>query len=779
MRAQRIAIGRARRSGVIFGSLKDDWDQSDTPPPGPGRPAGGPPEHLDPLAGEHADWYAPEDESALRTFLFKYLPILFLCLIAFWPAWRGGDFLWQDDVHVTQLPPLRSAPGLWSLWKNPTVNPDWAPLSYTLLWPQHLLWQVKVPMGYHLVSLFVHTFNAFLVWMLLRRLDVPCALAAAMLFALHPLQIEPAAWIARQPVVWGALFGLAFVLVYLRYAQADNVVVDPSRIVRLPETPWLLYTFAMVTYLLAGLSQPLLVCTLPLVAGLVAWWKRDDFGRRDLLKLLPFVLIGAAMAATHFWVELRQQDQGRVYLRPFSGWETLFVPVRAVLYYLTKFVLPTDLSVVYQPWTIHPRNVLLWLALVSVVVIGVALWAKRRDIGRAPVAAFAAYLLLLLPLVTPLNRAQMGDGFVANRFAYLATIVPAAIVLAIVGVLLRRIPRQTRLWVAPVAGSVFGIALMVFANAGQARSFKSSLAMWENAVAASDGQNTTALIRRGKAYQAADDLTKAFTDFEEVDRQSGFRNVEAKIALGEIAETYDLKYATWCYQQALAVAPDKPEPYRKLGAVLVRQKQYAKAAEIYQDGLDRFPNDVDLLRLMGMAMAYQNKADAANNYFEKAIATDPRFLPARLDYARVLGAQKKYQEAFQQYNEAIKIDPRSFEAFMGAGGMLFQLGGYEQSYNCFRTALYYRPDDVEARFGAGLAAAKHAQLYWYKGDQALAQAKIKEATAFLKRVTELKKDSNIAKSALEQATALATEIEKGPPKNRPTTRSAEPTTREG
>ena len=187
--------GQPSRKPIAVISAEDDYDRDET----------------------SLDWVAPEDDSRARVVLFKFLPILFLCLIAYWPTWRpGGQFVWQDDIHITSNNPLRSVPGLGMIWAHPRVTPQWAPLGYTLIWPQHLVWSDKTPVGYHIVSLLIHSFNALMVWMLLKRLELSGALVAALIFALHPMQIESVAWIARQPMLWGAGWGLAFLLVYLR-----------------------------------------------------------------------------------------------------------------------------------------------------------------------------------------------------------------------------------------------------------------------------------------------------------------------------------------------------------------------------------------------------------------------------------------------------------------------------------------------------------------------------------------------------------------------------------
>jgi tetratricopeptide (TPR) repeat protein len=749
--------------------VKDDYDQ---PEPRRVRPAG-----VNPGSGgfEHSDWYAPEDDSRIRALLLKYLPILFLSAAALFPAWTQGKFLWQDDIHVTANNPLRTTDGLGRLWRSPTITPDWAPLSYTLLWPQHYIWQSNYTIGYHLVSLFLHSFNAIMVWMLLRRLDVKGAFLGAIVFALHPMQAEAVAWIGRQPMLFGTFWGLLFALLYLRYSGADNTVIDPSKIFRFPETPWLLYAFAIVTYLLAVLSYPLLVCTLPLVMLVIAWWKKDDFSATDVYRLLPLIVMGVIAAGVNWFIEFRRPGMER----SFSGLEVLLIPGRAVWFYIGKFLFPVGLATAYRPWTVSPRDVLQWLALASIVVIAAALWLRRREVGRTAFAPLAIYLLLLLPMITPLNRVEMQGSNVADRFHYLAMAAAAGVVIGVIGQAMSRVPRHQLLWIGGISGGVLTAVLAVFMWI-RSTHFKSPLAMWENTVAA-DQENYTAHIRLGKVYQEDKDkpqLDKAIGEFERVDRVNGGRNLEAKIALGELAEANnDIKLATEHYRAALAAAPDSPEPYRHLGQVLVKQKQYDEAAKIYQDGLTRFPKDADLNRLMGIAVAFQSKPDEAIGWLKKSIEINPYVAQTHVDYANVLQVAKKYEEAIKEFNEAVKLDPKNYEAYMGAGLLCLKAQNFEAAFNCFANASYFRPEDPDAWHMRGITTTLQARAAWIKGDQQMALNKIKEATTSIQRATELKPDFEVAKRNLAATKALGARIAQGPP-DRPATQATQPTTRQ-
>src|SRR5580700_5064521 len=118
-----------------------------------------------------------------------------LTLVCYWPALRGG-MLWDDDGHVTK-PELRSLSGLGQIWFNVHATQQYYPLLHSAFWAEHLLWGDET-LGYHLANVLEHAAGAFLLVLALRRLGLPGACLAGVLFAVHPVCVESVAWISEQ-----------------------------------------------------------------------------------------------------------------------------------------------------------------------------------------------------------------------------------------------------------------------------------------------------------------------------------------------------------------------------------------------------------------------------------------------------------------------------------------------------------------------------------------------------------------------------------------------------
>ena len=154
--------------------------------------------------------------------------IFLVTLLAYLPALHGG-FIWDDDGHVTRTD-LRSLAGLFRIWFEIGATQQYYPLLHSAFWLEHRLWGDSA-FGYHLLNVLLHASAASLAGMLLRRLAMPGAWFAALLFALHPVGVESVAWISEQKNTLSAVL-------YLGEATGErtNVELVKGRMVELFET---------------------------------------------------------------------------------------------------------------------------------------------------------------------------------------------------------------------------------------------------------------------------------------------------------------------------------------------------------------------------------------------------------------------------------------------------------------------------------------------------------------------------------------------------------------
>jgi protein O-mannosyl-transferase len=109
---------------------------------------------------------------------------------AYFPAF-GGGFILDDDKLLTANELIRDPGGPYRFWLTTNAYDYW-PLSNSSLWMEWRLWGMHSA-GYHVTNLFLHLTVSLLIWLVLRNLSIPGAFLAALIFGIHPVNVESAA----------------------------------------------------------------------------------------------------------------------------------------------------------------------------------------------------------------------------------------------------------------------------------------------------------------------------------------------------------------------------------------------------------------------------------------------------------------------------------------------------------------------------------------------------------------------------------------------------------
>ncbi len=149
-----------------------------------------------------------------------------LCVLAYWPS-MGSKYIIDDDLYLTNSPFIKSADGLRLFWFS--MEPiDYYPVSNTTLWIEWRLWGMN-PWGYHATNVLLHLASAILVWSVLKKLAVPGAFLAALLFAVHPVNVESVAWISQRKDLLAVVFFLISVFWYLKSDELPATIGEGLR----------------------------------------------------------------------------------------------------------------------------------------------------------------------------------------------------------------------------------------------------------------------------------------------------------------------------------------------------------------------------------------------------------------------------------------------------------------------------------------------------------------------------------------------------------------------
>ena len=344
----------------------------------------------------------------LRNSLLK-ATVLVLAVAWIYTPVSHGEFLWDDHILVTDNWMVQSGSlgGLAAIWVEPD-GPDYFPLTYTALWLQ---WQAfgENPNGYHLVNVALHAISGLLLWRLLAQLRLSGAWLAALLFAVHPVCVESVAWISEIKNTLSLPFFLLACLCWVRQDEAGSGFTQKR---------W--YAASLTAFVLALLAKPSMV-GLPLLTLLYAWWKRQQISRRDLLRMVPPLLIAITMGLITIWYQRERAIAGEVL--PIGGLLSRVTTAgMAVVFYLATTFWPVGLMPIYPRWLSEQAALWPLLPLVGLTTVAVLMWQNRHSWGRHAVLAGGFFSLMVAPVLGLVPMSFMRVSWVSDHFLYLPMI---------------------------------------------------------------------------------------------------------------------------------------------------------------------------------------------------------------------------------------------------------------------------------------------------------------------------------------------------------------------
>lgn len=317
----------------------------------------------------------------------------------------GYPFTNWDDLHaIVNNPRLTwSLENFVALWTPGGVPHEmlYVPITYCSYLADELLFQ-RTAAGVHAVNVLLHTANTTLVLLLCRRLGLAVAgtVVATLIFALHPVQVEPVAWAVGRKDLLSALFGLSAILLHLGPA-ADCEKSAWRRIA------------VFATAALAMLAKPSMI-VLPVLLSIFDWWRQGHLARRQMtgrieLYLLALVIVG---------VNVVMPDEPHMNAAYSMRFRLLCVPWVG-LGWLARLA-GAHVSPIYGWPSVADSGMVIAGGLLFIVVAAVILAVLLKTGEKRALAG----LVFATVAIAPAGMIVIGgrDFITADRYGYLATI---------------------------------------------------------------------------------------------------------------------------------------------------------------------------------------------------------------------------------------------------------------------------------------------------------------------------------------------------------------------
>ena len=629
--------------------------------------------------------------------LMRIVISLFLVVVTFLAYWQVLDhgFLNFDDTryvtentHITKG--LAREGVVWAFTKSYASN--WHPVT----WLSHML-DFEIygldPSGHHLTNLFFHIANTILLfWVLLKMTGALWRSGfVAVLFALHPLNVESVAWIAERKNVLSTFFWFLTLWVYVGY-------VEKKRIKN--------YLLVVLCLALGLMAKPMLV-TLPFVLILLDFWPLKRWGWEDthteaetrtlkaetlaslVMEKIPlFILVAGASVTTY----IVQKGGGAMRSTEFSSlYSSTANALVSYLDYLEKMAWPRGLSVFYP----YPGNALpAWKVLVcGLVLVGVTTWVVRA-IRRAPYLA-VGWFWYLGTLVPVIGIVQVGEQAMADRYMY----IPLIGIFIAIAWRLPELMKNGKQKLLPILGGVF-IFLLVALTWTQVRHWKNGITLFEHAISVTKNESPSFVIvynNLGHALASEKQYEEAVTQYRQGIKINPYYS-KAHNNLGHaLNELKRYDEAIEHYQQAISIEANYAEAYNNLANALGKKGKLKESIAYYNEAI-RFKGDYAEAHFnLGVTLGQQGRFEEAIGQYQKAVQIKPDFVRAHNNLASLLGQRGDFVGAISNYQKAITIDPGFAKAHNNLGSTLAQQGKFEEATEHFERALNNDPNYVDAR----------------------------------------------------------------------------------
>ena len=471
-----------------------------------------------------------------QAFLAKAGLIVLITFAVYLPALRGG-FVFDDYPLITENGMVRADNGIRLFWSGAGAA-DYYPLTGSLWWLEWRWWGDHAA-GYHVLNVLLHAANAVLVWIILCRLNIPGAWLAALVFAIHPVNVATAAWISEQKNTLSMLFFCVAILLYLRFDA---------------ESRWDCYGLSLGAFLLALFSKTAVVMLPVALLGCV-WWLHGRLRWKDCLRGAPFFVLSLLFGLVTVWFQYHRVLRGTTF-RAGGFLSRLAEAGWVIWFYLGKVLWPINLSVIYPKWNIDASRGTSWLPLLLLAGCLALFWWKRMTWGRPLLFGVGYFVVTLFPVLGFFDQGFYDYSLVADHWQYYSIIGIVALVVSGGVVLVRKLGGLGK-----TLGLAVGVVVLMALEVGtwvRAGVYATSETLWLDTV-----------TKNPEAWMAQYNLG---------------------LALGRSGK---ISPAIAHFQRAVQLKPDFAEAHNYLGTALLQAGKVPEAIEQYREALRIKPDYMD------------------------------------------------------------------------------------------------------------------------------------------------------------------------------------------
>ena len=587
----------------------------------------------------------------LQNKIIILLAFAILCFVIYHDTFNHAFIIYDDLRYIEAIKENDS--GIWSLihWAfTDTVNVNWHPITLLSLTLDYKLYGMNAG-GFHATSLAMHFANSYLVFLIFLIISKKTSLSflVALVFLVHPINVETVSWVAERKGILGAFFTLLSIYFYLRFRTTLK---------------WQHYAISLLSFIAALMSKAVFV-TLPILLIILDMYNalsnQGKLNKKYLMNIavtqLPFFIIAISIGIITVYVH---STAGALITDKYYPLDTRLA--KAIAFYPTyiiQLIYPIGFHVQY-PYRI-PTTFEIWTG--SLFLTGLSALAIRY-MKKTPTLflGWFWYVILLFPVSGVI---QSGSHLHADRYAYLPLIGIIYLIMYVSAHFLSHYHIKKRFKVLIVSLIVL---ILVSISWNQHRTWKNSFSVFYNTYS-QDPRNVLSNAYLSYLYIHAGKIEEGMRFY-----------LQARKSDSNYLYNYEMTYEALLSQQkpeiALSVLNDALEAvsvlnvsgtakyngYRDkylltIATIYINQKQYQKANESLENSLRINPDNYDFKFMYGLANYLHGDYRLAEETLLELMALQPEHYQATLLLIKVYRDWDRHQAARLYIKKALSNFP--------------------------------------------------------------------------------------------------------------------------
>lgn len=615
----------------------------------------------------------PNDVKKYR-WAYLVFGIILITIITYAPISRNKFLNWDDNLYVTENPNIQnfSSENLYSLFTHNYVS-NYLPLTMLSYTFDYKIGSLN-PKVFTLTNLILHIFNSiFVFWLVVLlaesilspdknvKFDTKSTyllgFITAILFAVHPMNVESVAWISERKNLLYAFFFLLSIINYVLYLKKGNPCY---------------YLLSILFFIFSLLSKGVAVSLSLCIVIIDYFFQRKLISKKVIIEKIPFIVLSLIFGI--ITIRAQKSESALVGAVNFPFYKQFSFASYGFINYLSKLLIPANLSAYYS-YPLRPSSIH-WICMFLALLMVTLLIRFRKIFNRLVIFSILFYLANIIFLIQIL---PVGNAIMAERYIYVSSIG----FFLLLAVLFQKMANRYSVMYFILATI---IVFYAFTSHQRLKVWNNSLAFWDDVIA-KDKHIPRAWNNRGIIRNEKGDYPGAIDDFDNAiqimpEYQEAFNN--RGIVYFNLKKDDE---AILDFTKAIQLDTLYADAYYNRGTVRNNMNDLQGALLDLNHALRLNPGKLDAYLNRADVKIKQNENESAIKDCEAVLERNKNISNAYAIEASAYYNMNRFEEAIEEYTKALVRDPNNINYYHNRGAAYYYSGKYRKSIGDMNTVL--------------------------------------------------------------------------------------------